>query len=58
MEDKDNIQMSDVIKVRQKVMPYIEDILEAREKIVDMNAEKIGDEIDATIAQENEECIK
>ena len=56
MEDKDNIQMSDVIKVRQKVMPYIEDILEAREKIVVMNAEKIGDEIDATIAQENEEC--
>ena len=33
-EDGDNISKSDVIKVRQKVMPFIEDIQEAREKLL------------------------
>ena len=55
-ENGDNISKSDVIKVRRKVMPFIEDIQEAREKIAIMNTERIGDEIDAAIEQENEEC--
>ena len=44
------------MKVRRKIMPYMEDVEEAREKIVVLNTDVIGDEIVAANAQENEEC--
>ena len=55
-ENKDDLRNSYVIKVRQKVMPFIEDVEEAREKIAVLNTEKIGEDMDAENEQENEEC--
>ena len=55
-ENKDDIKNSNVLKVRHKVMPYIEDVEEAREKIAVLNLETIGTELDAQNAQDNEDC--
>ena len=55
-ENKDDLQNSNVIKVRRKIMPFIEDVEEAREKISELNTEIIGEEMDAEIVQDNDEC--
>ena len=37
-------------------MTYIEDVLEAREHITTLNTEKIGEEINAQIVQDDDDC--
>ena len=48
-ENVDEIRNSNVIKVRRKVMPFLEDVEEARERVAVLNTERIGEEIDAEI---------
>ena len=55
-ENKENLRNSHVIKVRQKVMPFIQDVEEAREAVAVLNTELVGEELDAENAQNNEEC--
>ena len=52
-EDKNAISLSNVIKVRRKVMPFLEDVQEAREQIAFLNTEKIGEQIDSENVQDN-----
>ena len=52
----DNITDSHVIKVRKKVMPFIEDVEEAREKVAALNAEIVGEQLDPENEQDNAEC--
>ena len=52
----DNITDSHVIKVRRKVMPFIEDVEEAREKVAALNAEIVGEQLDPENEQDNAEC--
>lgn len=54
--NKDDIRNSYVIKVRQKIMPFIEDVEEAREKVAKLSNEIIAEQIDAKIAQDNDDC--
>ena len=55
-EDENAIQKSNVIQVRKKVMPFIVDVQEAREQVASLNAERIGEQIDAENVQDNEDC--
>ena len=41
---------------QRKILPFIEDVEEAREKISELNTEIIGEEMDAEIVQDNDEC--
>ena len=58
ISENDEIRNSNVIKVRRKVMPFLEDVEEARERVAVLNTERIGEEIGAENAQDNEECIE
>ena len=55
-ENRDNLSNSDVLKVHRKVMPFIQDIEEAREKVAILNTELISEQIDAENVRDNEEC--
>ena len=55
-ENRENLCNSNVLKVRGKVMPFIRDIEEAREKIAILNTELISEQIDAENVRDNEEC--
>ena len=57
-EYDDKIQNSDFIKVRRKVMQSLDDVEEARERVAVLNTERIGEEIGAENAQDNEECVE
>ena len=39
-------------------MPFLEDVEEARERVAVLNTERIGEDIDAQNAQDNEECME
>ena len=52
----DNFTDSHVIKVRRKVMPFIEDVEEAREKLAALNMEIAGEQLDPENEQDNADC--
>ena len=54
--NEEAIRNSNIIKVRQKVLPFLKDVEEAREQITAMNIGRAGDGIDAEIVQDNVEC--
>ena len=55
-EDEDALRNSNILKIRKKIMPFIEDVQEAREHISEMDTARIAEQIDAENVQDNEDC--
>ena len=55
-ENEDALRNSNILKIRKKIMPFIEDVQEVREHISEMDTARIAEQIDAENVQDNEDC--